>query len=336
MPSRYRTIDLSQITPTSIQGRESKVHIADFASPLKPGATVRELIDSLPHILAGDDLRTAIDAVAQAALKRRAVVLCFGAHVIKTGQAPVLIDLMRRGVISTLATNGASVIHDSEIALFGHTSEHVEKGIGRGLFGMMRETADFVNTAAVRGAESQLGFGEAVGKALLDADAPNKAVSLFAAAYEMKIPITVHVGVGTDIVHMHPSADGASIGDVSHRDFKILIEYMRGLAHGGALLNFGSAVVMPEVVLKALTVLRNLNVDMSGFTSVNMDFLQHYRSSQQIVERVREIGGQGVSLTGHHEIMIPLFAAGVLERLRESREETESPALSDAEVNTVG
>lgn len=315
MPGRYPEVDLASVTPTTIQGRESKVHIRDFASPLQPGATIGELVASLPHILAGDDLRIAIDAVANAAVKRRAVVLCMGAHVIKTGQTPVLIDLMRRRVITCVATNGASVIHDSEIALFGHTSEHVERGIGRGVFGMMKETADFVNQAAVEGRAAQLGFGEAVGRLLLAADAPHKSVSLFACAYELKIPVTVHVGIGTDIVHMHPSADGAAIGDVSHRDFRILIEHMRGLADGGALLNFGSAVVMPEVVLKALTVLRNLDVDISGFTSVNMDFMQHYRSTQQIVARVKEVGGNGVSLTGHHEIMIPLLAAGVVDKL---------------------
>lgn len=313
--SRYREIDLSSLRRTSIEGRVSKTHINDFGKPLPPHATVTDLIASLPHIFAGDDLRLAVDSVAEAAVRKKPVVLCMGAHVIKCGLAPMLIDLMQRGVITAIATNGAGAIHDSEIALFGHTSEHVERGIGDGVFGMMRETADFLNGAVTEGYKSGCGFGESVGKALLEQNCPNPQMSLFASAYQMNIPVTVHVGVGTDIVHMHPSADGAAIGECSLRDFRILTECMRGLGGGGVLLNFGSAVIMPEVVLKALTILRNLQVDLAGFTSVNLDFLQHYRSTQQIVSRVREVGGRGMAITGHHEIMIPLLAAGVVGRI---------------------
>jgi len=313
--SRYTEEDLSRLRRTSVEGRESKVHIADFARPVGPGASVRDLVASFPHILGGDDFRLAVDALAEAARKKRAVVLCMGAHVIKTGMAPVLIDLMKRGIVTAVATNGAGAIHDSEIALFGHTSEHVERGIGRGVFGMMKETADFLNQAAVEGSRLKLGFGESVGRALLAADCPNREMSLFASAYELNVQVTVHVAVGTDIVHMHPTADGSAIGDCSLRDFRILIHAMRGLGGGGVLLNFGSAVIMPEVVLKALTVLRNLDVSLEGFTSVNLDFLQHYRSTQQIVSRVKEVGGKGCSLTGHHEIMIPLLAAAVVDAL---------------------
>jgi len=315
-PSRYPQADLSGVRRTSIAGRQSKVFVKDFARPLAAGASVQALLESFPHLLAGDDFRFAVDGIARATREHRSAVLCMGAHVIKTGQAPILIDLMRAGAVTAIATNGAGAIHDSEIALFGHTSEYVEKGIGNGVFGMMQETADFVNGAAVEGQRLQLGLGEAVGRALVEADCPNKDVSLFASAYELGIPITVHVAIGTDIIHMHPSASGAALGDTSHRDFRILIEAMRNLGGGGALMNFGSAVILPEVVLKALTVLRNLGVPLDGFTSVNLDFIQHYRSSQQIVNRVKELGARGVSLTGHHEIMIPLIAAAVKEKLR--------------------
>ncbi len=315
MSSRYPQADLSLIRRTSIRDRRSKVHVADFARPLPPGATLLEFLDSLPAILAGASLRRAARAIAQACRSRRAVVACIGAHVIKTGLAPVLTGLMRRGAVTAVATNGAGAIHDLEIALFGHTSEYVESGLADGVFGMMQETADFLNRAVVEGSRLELGFGESVGRALLAADCPHREQSLFATAYELRIPVTVHVGIGTDVVHMHPSADGAAIGDTSHRDFRILIEAMRGLGGGGVLLNIGSAVVLPEVVLKALTVLRNLGTGLSGFTGINMDFVQHYRSNRQVVDRVAELGSEGISLTGHHEIMVPLLAAAVLEEL---------------------
>lgn len=316
MTSRYPQADLSRVRRSSIRDRQSKVHLRDFARPVPEGASVRELIDSLPRLLAAGSLRRAAEAIAGAAREGRAVVVCLGGHVIKTGLAPVLIDLMTRGVITAAATNGAGAIHDLEIALFGHTSEYVERGIGDGAFGMAHETADFLNRAVVEGSKLQLGFGESVGRALVAADCPNRHVSLFAAAYELRVPVTVHVGVGTDVVHMHPSADGAAIGDTSLRDFRILVEAMRGLGGGGVLMNIGSAVVLPEVILKALTVLRSLDVDLAGFTGINMDFVQHYRSNQQVVNRVAELGAEGISLTGHHEIMVPLLAAAVLDEMQ--------------------
>ncbi|MGQ9808972.1 MAG: hypothetical protein ACUVSM_08295 [Armatimonadota bacterium] len=325
MSSRYPQADLSRIRRTSIRDRQSKVHIRDFGRPLSAGASVRELLDSLPRILAAESLRRAARAIATASRDRRAVVACIGGHVIKTGLAPVLIELMRRGALTAIATNGAGAIHDLEIALFGQTSEYVERGIGDGVFGMTQETADFLNRAVLEGSKLELGFGESVGRALVAADCPNRGVSLFATAYEMRIPVTVHVGIGTDVVHMHPSADGAAIGDTSHRDFRILIEAMRDLGRGGVLMNIGSAVVLPEVVLKALTVLRNLGVDLAGFTGINMDFVQHYRSNQQVVNRVTELGSEGISLTGHHEIMVPLLAAAVLEEMREGEQEGADP-----------
>jgi hypothetical protein len=226
-------------------------------------------------------------------------------------------DLMRRGVITALAMNGAGAIHDSEIARFGQTSEDVVDGMRTGMFGMADETAEFLNTAARLASEAEMGFGEMLGKMLIDAKSPRLDVSILAAAYECGVPLTVHACIGCDIVHMHASADGAAIGDASMRDFRILTEAMKDLGRGGVLLNVGSAVVLPEVLLKAITTLINLGHDMKGMTGVNLDFVQHYRSNQQVVARVREIGGEGISLTGHHEIMIPLIAAGVIERLEE-------------------
>ncbi len=317
--SKYPSIDLSGLKTMPMAERTSKVSVRDFAVPHAPGGSVAELIESLPDILAGSGLRAAIDRVASARRRGRAVVVSMGAHVIKCGLSPILIDLMRRGVITALAMNGAGAIHDSEIARFGKTSEDVVDGMRTGLFGMASETADFLNSVAAIAAVEDLGFGEALGRAVLADDAPHADSSLLAAAYQCGVPLTVHVGMGTDIVHMHPSADGAAIGKASLHDFRILTEAMRGLGDGGVLLNLGSAVVLPEVLLKAITTLINLGENMRGMLGVNLDFVQHYRSNQQVVARVREIGGEGISLTGHHEIMIPLIAAGVIERMEAKR-----------------
>jgi hypothetical protein len=234
---------------------------------------------------------------------------------VKTGLAPVLITLMEHGYVSAVAANGAVAIHDLEIALFGSTSEDVVHGLSTGTFGMARETAEFYNAAVREGVRSQLGIGEALGKALHERSAPNSHMSILMAAHRLRIPITIHIGIGTDIIHMHPSADGAALGEGSLRDFRILTEAMRALAGGGVLLNVGSAVVLPEVLLKAIAVLRNR--DAAGFTDfmgVNLDFIQQYRSNQQVVTRVQSIGGRGTALTGHHEIMVPLLAQAIMER----------------------
>ncbi len=320
MTSKYPRIDLSQLKTMSIRNRTSKVSTADFARVHTPGSAVSEFIERLPDILAGRDVRTVMDRVAAARKSGKSVIVAMGAHVIKCGLSPIIIDLMRRGVITALAMNGAGAIHDSEITRFGHTSEDVVRGMRSGMFGMAVETADFVNSAARAAREDGLGFGEALGRLIIGA--PNAEVSLLAAAYQCGVPLTVHVGVGCDIVHMHPSADGGAIGEASLRDFRILTEAMKDLG-GGVLINAGSAVMLPEVVLKALTTLINLGFEMSGMLGVNLDFVQHYRSNQQIVSRVREIGGQGISLTGHHELMLPLIAAGVIERLEDKRSNAE-------------
>jgi len=313
--SKYPTVDLSGLKTQSIHDRASKVDVRDFAVPFRKDSRFSDFLESLPDILAGKMLRTVVDRVVSAHGRRRAVVVTMGAHVIKCGLSPILADLMRRGVITALAMNGAGAIHDSEIARFGRTSEDVADGMRTGMFGMAEETAEFLNTVAVAAARDGLGYGEALGKTLLETKATNATVSLLATAYECRIPLTVHVSIGCDIVHMHPSADGAAIGEASLRDFRILTEAMRELGNGGVLINFGSAVVLPEVILKAITTLVNLGCDLSGMLGVNVDFVQHYRSNQQVVSRVKEIGGEGISLTGHHEIMIPLIAAGVIEKL---------------------
>ena len=315
MTSKYRAVDLTNLKTMSIQDRKNKVNVSEFASPHKPGDNIVQYLENLPDIFAGRWVRTVIDRVAAAHKAGKPVVITMGAHVIKCGLSPMLCDLMRRGVITAVGMNGAGAIHDSEIARFGATSEDVVDAMHTGMFGMATETADFLNGAAKTANSEGLGFGEALGKALVESKAPNNSVSLLATAYECNVPITIHVCIGCDIVHMHPGADGGAIGAASLRDFRILTEAMKDLGNGGVLANLGSAVVLPEVVLKGINTLINLGFSMNGMLGINLDFVQHYRSNQQIVARVREIGGEGISLTGHHELMIPLIAAGIVEKL---------------------
>lgn len=315
MSSKYPSIELDNLRTMSIKDRKSKVDVNDFAMPHRPGSGVLEFLECLPNILAGESIRKVIDAIASAYYGGKPVVAAMGAHVIKCGLSPIIADLIKRGVITALAFNGAGAIHDSEIARFGKTSEDVVDGMRTGMFGMANETAEFINSGAEAAAMDGLGLGEALGRALIKDNAPHRDVSLLATAYECSVPLTVHVCVGCDIVHMHSSADGAAIGEASMHDFRILTSAMQNLGDGGVLLNIGSAVVLPEVILKGITTLINLGHEMRGMTGVNLDFVQHYRSNQQVVARVREIGGEGISLTGHHELMIPLIAAGVIERL---------------------
>lgn len=312
--SRYPEFDLTRIKPQPFAERASKVRVEDFAMAPAPGRSFAEFLTSLPNILAGSEIAQIAQAIVTARRNDRAVIASLGGHVVKTGLAPVLIALMERGLLTCLAVNGALAIHDAEIALFGATSEDVVAGLRSGTFGMARETSAFYNDTIRRGVAAGLGVGECLGRALLEADAPHADKSLLAAAYRLNIPLTVHIALGTDIVHCHPNADGAALGEGTLRDFRILTHQMANLAHGGVLLNLGSAVVLPEVLLKAIALLRNR--DPEGFTDflgVNFDFIQHYRSNQQVVSRVKAIGGRGIALTGHHEIMIPLLAQAVME-----------------------
>jgi hypothetical protein len=313
--SRYPEFDLSRIAAQPFAERASKVRVEDFAKPPLPGRSFVDFLNSLPNILAGPEIAHIAQAVVEARRANRAVIVSLGGHVVKTGLAPVLIGLMERGLMTAVAVNGALAIHDCEIALFGGTSEDVEAGLRSGTFGMARETAAFYNETIREGVGRQaLGVGESLGKALLEANAPYADKSLLAAAYRLGVPLTVHIALGTDIVHCHPNADGAALGEGTLRDFRILTQQMANLAHGGVLLNLGSAVVLPEVLLKAIALLRNRYAqDFTDFLGVNFDFIQHYRSNQQVVSRVKSIGGRGIALTGHHEIMIPLLAQAIIE-----------------------
>ena len=312
--SQYPEFDLSSIRPQAFAERMSKVRVEDFASPHSAGASYLEFLSGLPRILAGPHIAEIARAVVDARRKNRAVIWSIGGHVIKTGLAPVLNSLMEEGYVTAVAANGAVAIHDCEIALFGSTSEDVVHGLNTGSFGMSGETAAFYNETIRDGVSQQLGIGESLGKALIERNAAHNSVSVLASAYQLGIPVTVHIGVGTDIVHMHPNADGAALGEGSLRDFRILTESMRGLAGGGVLLNVGSAVVLPEVLLKSIAVLRNQDpLGFTDFLGVNFDFIQQYRSNQQVVTRVQAIGGRGIALTGHHEILVPLLAQAIME-----------------------
>ena len=321
--SRYQEFDPHKLDLLPFAEIPHTVQIDRFASAPIREATFADFWDSLPTIHAGASVRTVARRMAEARGKGRAIIAACGAHVVKCGLSPVLISLMREGYITALAVNGATAIHDTEIALFGSTSELVGPGLQQGHFGMARETSEFHNAALLSAKESREGAGEALGRLLCTRNAPNASSSLLASAYSLGIPVTVHVAVGTDIVHMHANADGAALGEASIRDFRILIASMRALSNGGVLLNIGSAVVLPEVLLKAIACLRNSMPDFTGFLGVNMDMVQHYRSNEQVVTRVKAIGGEGLSLTGHHEIMIPLLAFALFEESRRLQPATE-------------
>jgi rfaE bifunctional protein nucleotidyltransferase chain/domain len=320
-------LDLSRLRTLPLAERVSKVHLKQFAGPPTPHMYAADWLQSLPRLLAGTDLRELIEALVIASARRKPVIVAMGAHVIKCGLTPVLLDLMDRGVITGVATNGATIVHDVEIALAGQTSEEVPQGLREGTFGMAEETHRFANAAIRDGVASGLGLGESIGQSLLTAEAPHAGASLFAGAAQRGIPVTVHVAIGTDVLHMHPTADGAAIGEGSLLDFRRLTADMAALGGGGVILNVGSAVILPEVILKALGILSNLGHDLSGFLSADLDFLRQYRGSRQIVERVSELGGRGLALTGHHEIMLPLIAWLVADRLKADTQQADHRRL---------
>ena len=314
MTSTYDQLPLQFIDAVTypLASRPSKVTVRDFARPLTEAEArgTGALFDSLPHLLAADSLRAVTAAIIQAKQKQRAIIWGIGGHVIKTGLAPVLIDLMRRGFVTAVAMNGSCIVHDFEIALAGWTSEDVDTALADGTFGMAEETGRMLNEAINAGARDGLGLGESVGRMLTAAQPEFAAYSLQHAAYAMKVPVTVHVTLGTDILHIHPQADGAAIGATSHHDFKLFASLVRELDGGGVYLYLGSAVTLPEVFLKAVTVVRNLGHSLQDFTTANFDFIQHYRPQTNVVRRpVANGAGRGYSLTGHHELMIPLLAA---------------------------
>ncbi len=312
MTHSFKPIDTGRLKTYSISERKSKVSADDFAAPWRKGGSFAEFIDSLPDILAGTDVRTVISSISEAFLKKKTVFVGMGAHVIKVGLNPLIIDLMRRGIITAVAMNGAGIIHDSEIAMTGRTSEDVAASLGDGSFGMARETGEFLNGAIKRAERESLGLGEAVGKEIAEKDFPFRDKSILAAGAIFDIPVTVHVAIGTDIIHMHPGFDAGATGAATHRDFLTFASVVSTL-NEGVYLNIGSSVILPEVFLKATTLARNLGHNIDTFTAVNMDFIRHYRPMTNVVGRPTAKGGKGINLTGHHEIMLPLIAAGVIE-----------------------
>ena len=300
-----------------VERRPNKVSADEFASPPVDGASFRQFLDALPDVLVARDFIAIVDAVASAAKRKRGVVVMLGGHVVKTGLAPVLIDLMKRGAITHFAMNGSAAIHDYEMARFGATSEDVAAGLRAGTFGMAEETGREMNTAFVDGMRDGIGMGETLGRALdRFGDLLDPQLSILLQAYRAGIPVSVHAALGAEIIHQHPAANGAAIGDTSHRDFRRLAHVVTSLHDGGVVLNLGSAVIMPEVFLKALTIARNLNAGKpTGFVSANFDMLQHYRPRVNVVQRPTLDSGKGYEITGHHEIMVPLLAWAVVSKL---------------------
>ena len=313
MSKDFVPFDLRQIKTYPLGRRKSLVHLADFAKPILPSKSVRDFLDSLPNVLGASALRRLADRVVLVRKRKRPLVVGFGAHVIKCGLGPILVDLMERGIITALATHGASCVHDFELALTGETSEDVGASLKKGKFGMARETAEALSQAAKSAARRARGLGFALGEKIEKEKLPHREVSVFASAYRLKIPLTVHVAIGTDTFHMHPCLDAGSLGMSSHTDFKIFCSVVRGLS-GGVYLNIGSAVILPEVFLKAVSVAHNTGAHLSRVFTANLDMIQHYRGRVNVLERPSD---ESVYLTGHHEIMVPLLAAAILSRLGE-------------------
>lgn len=307
--------DLTKVSQYAHAERANKSELAFFGKPLD-GDSAAIFFDSLPKFLKANDLKSLIDAIVEARKNDRPFHLMLGAHVIKVGLSPLIIDLMQNNIVTGLTFNSAGVIHDLELAFFGGTSEDVQAGLEDGSFGMVRETGDLFAAAAKLAVDDKMGFGEGVGRLILDRQAPNADVSLFAAAVKLDLPVTVHVGIGTDIVAQQPSFDGAVVGEVSHYDFRLLCAVCEGIDRGGVVANIGSAVILPEVFLKALTVARNLNKGESRLTTANFDMIMHYRPGENVVSRPTRNVGRGYNFTGHHEIMIPLLAWGLKQKLQ--------------------
>jgi len=307
--SKYQEIDLSNLHKISVRNRPSKVHVSDLVNPAENGKI------SFPPLLAAADLQELVEHCAHACQAGKPILVALGGHVIKCGLAPYLIEMLKCGWIKGISSNGSVVIHDFELAMFGKTSEDVATALEDGSFGMAAETCDTINNTIKNAFIQKMGYGEAIGKYLNDVNAPHKNISLLAEAYRLNVPFTVHVALGTDINHQHETAVGAAIGDCSLRDFRILCQNLIGLNEGGVFLNFGSAVVLPEVFLKAITVVRNLGFPLKNFYTAVFDMNMHYRPQTNIVRRPTLSGGKGYYFVGHHEIMIPLFFHLLQERI---------------------
>jgi hypothetical protein len=308
-------INIHKVKTYSVRSRYSKIARSDFAGLPQKGRTFLNFYRSLPNILKAKDIRAVVEAVVGARKKKKEVILMAGAHVIKCGLSPLLIELIKRKVITCICLNGAGIIHDFEISLQGKTSEDVSENLKNGKFGMARETAEFINSAVKEGVPSGLGLGDAVARKFSSAKLRYKNLSLLYNAYRHKVPVYVYVAVGTDIIHQHPSFDAGLTGQGSLRDFYSLVEHIAGMNSGGVALNFGSAVILPEVFLKALNLARNLGSPVANFTTANFDMFYQYRPWQNVVSRPVEFGGKGYYIIGHHEIMLPLLAQAIIEKL---------------------
>src|ERR1700736_2961461 len=315
-----RPISLTHLQTYPLSSRKSKVSVRDFAKPPANSSSFPKFLDSLPNFLAATDLRNLLAAMHAARRQRTNILWGIGGHVIKVGLGPVLIDLVRRGFFSGIARNGAALVHDFEIALVGNTSEDVESSLGAGAFGMADETGEYLNQIAKVAMRARLGYGEAAGQFLDNAviDVPYASFSVLAAAYKLRIPVTVHLAIGTDIPHMHRTADGAALGSATYLDFRLFCSLVQQLHPGGIYLNWGSAVLLPEVFLKAVSVVRNLGVPLRPITTANFDFIQHYRPLQNVVRRPTAAAhsrkgeeSHGYAITGHHELLLPLVAAAL-------------------------
>jgi hypothetical protein len=314
LTDKFNPIDLSGVNTYSLTDRESKVSTDDFAKPWRKGSSYRDFLANLPDILAGEQLKRVISAIVKAYRAERTVIFGMGAHVIKVGLNPIVIDLMERGVITSVAMNGAGIIHDLELAMVGQTSEDVAAALADGSFGMARETCAFLAEALGKTGNSDMGLGRAVGRLILEKNLPLMDKSILAAGARLGIPVTVHVAIGTDIIHMHPGFDPARAGAATHQDFRLFAAVVSTLEQG-VYLNVGSAVILPEIFLKATTLVRNLGHTLTDFTTVNLDFIKHYRPLTNVVNRPTAGGGQGINLVGHHEILLSLIAAGVVEEV---------------------
>ena len=316
---KIKPLSLEGIKTVSLKDRHSKVSLNQFGRRYTRGATVSAFLDGLPQILGAQDLRDVIERITHAKEEGKTILVGMGAHVIKVGLSPLIIQLMEEGVIRGLALNGAGAIHDVEVALEGKTSEEVGAELDEGTFGMAEETATFINNGVAEGINNGWGLGEGLGEKILRDKLPNRQTSILAQGAKLQIPITVHVAIGTDIVHLHPSFNPSAWGEATHLDFRKFCALV-AILEGGVYLNIGSAVILPEIFLKALTLVRNKGYAIDHVTTVNMDFIRHYRPLTNVVDRPTRKGGKGFNLVGHHEIMIPLLTAGILEKLRNSQE----------------
>lgn len=308
-------INLDKVTTYPLASRPSKVTVKDFATPVTEDSSLSDYLASLPNILAVQSLRGLATQVRRARDLGKPIIWGLGGHVIKTGVGPIIVDLIRRGFVTAIAANGSVLVHDAEIAIMGSTSEDVDATLGAGAFGGAEETGRLLNQAARDGANEGIGLGEALGRALIGLSPRHRDVSLLCAAYEARLPFTAHVTIGGDIGHFHPSADGAALGATSHTDFRLLAEIVRRMNGGGVYLNIGSAVTLPEVFLKCVTLVRNLGNKLEDITTANFDFIQSYRPLTNVVRRPTAAGaGRGYAITGHHELTIPLLAAALICR----------------------